>query len=239
MTKIEANARGNPSLIALASAILLALPASAQSPRPSASEPAPPQTPAPPQSAPLHKSANCDLYLPPGFKVPPESTPTLFWFRVDQDGSAHVLSLYSSSGNSDLDHAALACANSALGNGKPLTQDGTPIEVTWVGAISWNYPWHHLILPEPSGKAHLCGLSGYLKLGVMAKPMGADAIVSYRVATDGSVKDAMIMRSAGSGYLDRAALDCVSAWRYLPAFHNGVPVEIDRKTEVRVEPWRR
>jgi TonB family protein len=179
---------------------------------------------------------NCDAYLSPGFKIPFGSAPTFFWFRFDVDGNYHDISLYRSSGNNDLDQAALACANNMHVDGKPFTQGGTPIEVTWVGAISWNYPRHYLFLPDPLGKDHLCGqpgfIGGYLRAGLKLKPLGGRARVSYRVATDGSVKDATIKRSAGNGSLDRAALECVSAWRYLPAFHNGVPVEIDREAEV-------
>jgi protein TonB len=56
------------------------------------------------------------------------------------------------------------------------------------------------------------------------------------VAEDGSVKDATVAESSGDPDLDRAAVNCVSSWRYYPAKENGNPIEFDLKTVV---PWRR
>lgn len=200
--------------------------------QPETSPSAQPSSPSTTPPAPLRRSPDCDSYLPPGFKIPPESAPTMFWFRVDLQGNVQTLSLYRSSGNNELDQAALTCVNSLPRSGKPFTQNGTPIDVTWVSAITWNYPRHHLTLPDPSGNPHFCAHSGYLKPGMMVRPLGGNALVAFRLGTDGSVKDATIKQSAGSSSLDRAALDCVSAWLYLPALHNGVPVEIDHEIEV-------
>ncbi|MEO5936567.1 MAG: energy transducer TonB [Terriglobales bacterium] len=44
------------------------------------------------------------------------------------------------------------------------------------------------------------------------------------IAKDGSVKDLVLVRSAGRD-LDKAAFDAISQWRYKPHIHCGQPVE--------------
>lgn len=49
-------------------------------------------------------------------------------------------------------------------------------------------------------------------------------IIEARIATDGSIADARVLRSIP--LLDQAALDAVRQWRYTPTLENGEPVEV-------------
>jgi TonB family protein len=56
------------------------------------------------------------------------------------------------------------------------------------------------------------------------------ANLSFVVARDGSVVEAMIEESSGDEQIAQAALDAVMKWRYNPALLNGEPVEQAMKT---------
>jgi TonB family protein len=46
------------------------------------------------------------------------------------------------------------------------------------------------------------------------------------IGTDGSVKDAQVVKSSGNGELDRVSVNCVKAhWHYKPGMKDGVPIE--------------
>jgi len=52
--------------------------------------------------------------------------------------------------------------------------------------------------------------------------------VTYRVGTDGSVKDVAIAQSSGFPWLDGATVTCAEFFHYFPATQNGKPTEIDQ-----------
>src|SRR5215469_12964307 len=136
MRKCRGNTRGNAAIAGLLSALVLAFPATAQTP----STPATP-TQASSQTPPRillykHMTVNCDIFLPTGIAVPPTAAPTLFSFRLATDGTYHDIALYRTSGNSDLDKAALACADVSYLT--PVVQAGSPIEINWIEAVAWN-----------------------------------------------------------------------------------------------------
>lgn len=58
------------------------------------------------------------------------------------------------------------------------------------------------------------------------------AIVAFHIATTGSVKDVVIVRSSGSPRLDLASVLCATHWTYLPAIVHGQPVERPWKAEI-------
>jgi TonB family protein len=225
--------RSNTTVAALAAIATLSLPASAQSPNPSA---APTQTspPTPPPASVLGQMPpTCDPYLLPGVTVSPTTPSTYFSYRFAADGSIHDVALYRSSGNSDLDKAALACAN-ATGRSAPIMRGGNPIEGTWVGAVSWSERWHQFIRPDRiTGIIPPC----YLHCPRVAVRMHEEgtARVSYRITATGDVSNATIVKSTGYGALDQASLDCVSGWHYYPVTQNGVPVEVEQVMNVA---WR-
>ena len=56
--------------------------------------------------------------------------------------------------------------------------------------------------------------------------------ISAVIATDGTVKDARVIRSAP--LFDKAALEAVQQWVYTPTLLNGVPVEVQTEIDIPV-----
>jgi TonB family protein len=54
----------------------------------------------------------------------------------------------------------------------------------------------------------------------------ASVIVSFVITEDGEVKDARVVESGGSKFLDEAVLQAVRKWRYSPAVKRGVKVKV-------------
>lgn len=227
---------GNTSIVALTAIVALASPACAQSPDPRAAPtqvaPQAPQTPTPAR-APMTAPVMCDQYLPSGVAIPSPAQATLFSFRLGLDGDFHDLAVYRSSGNSDVDKAALACASTVYQT-KPVTHAGSPIEINWIGAISWDKRWHTFIEQNPSGEPNICNYRSYPVQAIRRRIQG-DTTVAYVIATDGGVKNVTVAQSAGDDSLDKASVDCVSAFRFFPVTHEGAPIEIERESKVR---WR-
>jgi TonB family protein len=236
------------SVSVLASAIFLcaalaacATPVFAQSAAESSgTSPAPTQTgPSPRQpttnSAPtaVHSDEGphtCDSYLPAGFVFPPTAQTTLISYHVGPAGKLSDVSLYRSSGNSDLDKAALACVS---GQHEESTEAaGKPIEATWIGGVFWGSGFHSFGLSSPSGQPNLC--PNYPRIAVRMNQEGT-ATVTFQIATDGSVKDVALAKSTGYPVLDKATLDCVAAYRYFPVMQNGQPITIDKTVSIA---WR-
>lgn len=53
-----------------------------------------------------------------------------------------------------------------------------------------------------------------------------DVVLSVLLGTDGRVQDISVVRSSGSGRLDKAALAAVSRWRWSPIIEAGVPAMV-------------
>jgi len=51
-------------------------------------------------------------------------------------------------------------------------------------------------------------------------------VLSVLLGTDGRVQDISVVRSSGSGRLDKAALAAVSRWRWSPIIEAGVPAMV-------------
>jgi protein TonB len=56
--------------------------------------------------------------------------------------------------------------------------------------------------------------------------------VQFTIATDGSVRDPVVLNAEPRGIFDRSALQSVKGWKYNPAIEDGRPVET--RTTVRV-----
>jgi TonB family protein len=61
-------------------------------------------------------------------------------------------------------------------------------------------------------------------------------LVEFTIATGGSVKDAVVVRSQPPGIFDEAALQAIRRWRYSPRMINGIAVERPGvQTEIRFQ----
>jgi TonB family protein len=177
-------------------------------------------------------ATNCDRFVSPGVIVAPDTRPTLFSYRLGADGSVHDATLIWSSGNGELDEAALACANAA--HRQEEIVGGAAAEIVWTGAISWSPAGHTFFVPSPKRAAAATCRIDYPAESVGRSEQG-DVIVGYRIGMDGAPKDETIVQSSGSHSLDDSALRCVSSFNYFPAYRNGRPVELDKSARIE---WR-
>jgi protein TonB len=72
----------------------------------------------------------------------------------------------------------------------------------------------------------------------LARQAGASGVVELEatITADGKVKNVRVVR--GNSMLQKAALDAVSQWRYLPATLNGKPVESPVQVKLNFMPNR-
>ncbi len=152
---------------------------------------------------------------------------TVLEFTVTQQGTVANIKVAKTSGNADLDAAAVRCAG--VWHYKPATQDGKPVDVGWNATVQWRlHPSANETLPSPL-PGHVC--RNYPHGAVWDEAQGS-VRVRFRIAADGTVKDAVVDKSTGNSDLDQAALACVGAWQYKPATRDGVAVDWDWEANV-------
>jgi TonB family protein len=190
----------------------------------------------PPPSLPYpgtYDFTDCDSFLPAGVSVAPGAKPTLFRYSLAPDGSVHDAALFRSSGNSILDKAALACADSTPRQEAMVA--GARAQITWVGGISWAHPPHGFFEPNPDGRAAAGMCRNWYPPAAIMRHQRGDTIIGYRIGKDGNPKDETVVQSSGSTFLDAAARRCVHAFKYYPATEYGEPVELDKSARIE---WR-
>ena len=207
---------------------LLALPcAQAQQPPSNLNANSPPR-------ASVHPAPNtCDSFYPAPALAEKLDRTTALSVHVTANGELHDGKLLHSSGNADLDLAAVSCVNDL--HILPVTQNGLPVAIDWIIQINWGHDGHSsFTTPDPvTGKGHLC-LVDYPPMAVRLGEQGT-TIVTFRIAKDGTVGNLIVARSSGFADLDNATLACVSQFHYYPPTKDGQPIEIDYRAGV---PWR-
>jgi len=88
-------------------------------------------------------------------------------------------------------------------------------------------------VPAKRIENHACK-SSHTPVNLARIPAEGTTTLSYRIGTDGTVKDVAVTRSSGIDALDKAAAECVATWRFSPAMQNGKPVEVDKVLDL---PW--
>jgi len=216
--------RGGYGVVALF--FMLSLAHAVAQPESTSGQPANAQQPVvkPASTRPSDDLGTCDRYLPVNFALPSAVVTTLVSLHISPAGDVSNVAITRSSGNRDLDKAALACASGL--HLAPVLAAGEPIDVVLVGGVFWGSRSHSLGFPSPSGEPNLCN-DAYPPLAIRLNQEGTTA-VSVRVATDGSVQNPVVTQSSGYAALDQASLKCVASYRYFPATQNGQPVAIDR-----------
>lgn len=181
-------------------------------------------TPAALQERRLFEPRFCDSFVPPGARFAPNAATTFFSYTLTLAGDVRDIALFGSSGNPDLDRAALACASAW--HGKPRTVSGSPEEVSWVGMVTWNWRWHQLFMNASlDGKSRSC-LGFFPPLAVRLSHHGT-TVVRFQIGPDGAVNELSVSTSSGYKELDAATLQCIASWKYFPARQNGQPVSLD------------
>src|SRR5437762_1235350 len=86
-----------------------------------------------------------------------------------------------------------------------------------------------LIPPTPDGPSHICN---QYPASALRKGAEGFAALSFIIDADGSVKDISIAESSGNSDLDKAAISCVTTWRYRAARLNGRPQAVRRSFSI-------
>jgi TonB family protein len=162
--------------------------------------------------APTGAPHSCNQYPAAELASHIEGTSTLR-FRIGTDGEPKEIAIAKSSGNANLDQAAIACVTGW--KYAPATKSGKPVETAWKADVVWKINE----LP-PHGAIHRCD-------GVFPAERGSTlgATIQFVVGANGHVKNPAVIASSGQPGFDAALAHCVSAWVYAPATRNDVPIE--------------
>jgi TonB family protein len=167
-------------------------------------------------------SQNC---VSPGIEIQIVSAVATLAFRITTMGTVKDIVVVVSSGYKDVDAMAVGCVSQW--HYVPAMENGRPVEVSWKTNIYYKgiSPADYTPPQQPADTPHTCS-SGDVPQSFWANYVKADAVLSFRVATDGSVKDVVVSSTSQLKEIDDAAIRCVSNWRYSPAMQNGHPVEV-------------
>jgi TonB family protein len=152
-------------------------------------------------------------------------------FMGTEQGGVSDIVIERSSGNPDLDKAAVNCV--AMYRFDPKG----PLAVV-------NKRQHHALLrwgPDATGtrigkfmgRSHVCRSPH----PVPEPPPGTGVVttVAFTITEQGTVRDPRIAVPSGIDVLDADALECVRGWFYSPAMKDGAPIAVPWKAEV---VWR-
>jgi TonB family protein len=148
-------------------------------------------------------------------------------FTITRDGTVENISVKDSSGNADLDNAAIQCASTW--RYKPAVHNGQPVDVPWNADVEWSPG-------PPVGRPHTC-LHRYPK-DLAAAGVEGEVRLAFTVTALGTVARVRVAQSSGNIEFDEAAAACASHWLYRPAVRNNqvVPAEWVAKVRFNIVP---
>jgi TonB family protein len=158
-----------------------------------------PATP-PPQAITSMRPHSCVHYYPAAVQKAHISGKTQVGFTIETDGSISNPTIMQSSGNADLDSAALSCVKTW--RYKPALQNNNPVAVPWNATIEWDAD----AAPPPASCADF-----YSGPPVDLGKIDGTTEVKARVVR-GALAQVSVETSSGNADLDFAALKCISAW---------------------------
>jgi|GEM_PF-1163148 len=123
-------------------------------------------------------------------------------FLIETDGTVKDIVIVKSTGNSDLDQAALICA--AAFRYKPATRDGVPVNWSWEADLNW-------MIDAPPGAP--CRSYATVTPEILSGIRG-ETNVTFSIMPDGTSAEAEVTRSSGNDTLDQAALTCIGRMRF-------------------------
>ena len=187
-----------------------------------------PPTAVPAPSNQTHSTARgpCDAWYSASAEQTGIQGTTILRVHQLQDGTVQDSAVAQSSGNADLDQAAISCLSTA--RLRPITQNGAPIDATWERAVVWRHGGpSSVIVPRLPSVPVKCPSPMFFIRGTVSVK------VSFEIDTDGVPQDAKVIQSSGDTNLDRVSLQCiVPTFRYSGATQEGKPVSIDWETDV-------
>lgn len=171
----------------------------------------------------------CDAWYPEALRTAGKDGAALLAVHLMPDGSVTSATLIESSGNSDLDKAAIDCLKAI--HLDPATSHGEPEELDWERAVVWRAHDHSSVtLPRLPGRKLSCVSPRFRTYGLVT------TAVSFQIGPDGYPEDASVLQSSGTPGLDQFAIQCiVPSWRFPVATVGGKPVEVDWRSKLN---WR-
>lgn len=188
------------------------------------------------------------MYPDAARKVNAQGT-TQLSFKIEADGSVKDPAVVDSSGNADLDWAAVSCVGGW--RYKPAMVDGTPTEVPWQAKVQWISPSGTVqflaVVPGPTTIADdIASLCAHKRPDTIALPAeGQPGItsVTYRVMPTGQITDVGVGRSSGDAALDHVLVQCVIDARHFDVSIFTFPpegitghIDVDWRREARNAP---
>ncbi|MGH6873003.1 MAG: TonB family protein [Rhizomicrobium sp.] len=141
-------------------------------------------------------------------------------YVVTADGSTKDLAVAKTSGDDELDQAALSCV--AAFRYRPAMKNGVAIDFPWKSRVIWKISDTTTPLPVLSAASpRSCPLERQ-DSSRAAPPYPVTLIV--KTGSDGTVTGEDIAESSGDDIFDNYVLDCVKHWTYDPPLVNGAPV---------------
>jgi TonB family protein len=143
------------------------------------------------------------------------------------------VSLLASSGNPELDQAAIDC----VGHWTAM-HAGWTTSVTMGGIMDWTLSSagsgsSGAMAQGTWGEPHAC--AGWYPQKEQVARISGLIRVQFVVTTTGAVRDPHVLLSSGNADLDEAALACVQTWHYRPKVQDGAAVEVPWQADVRFQ----
>jgi TonB family protein len=151
---------------------------------------------------------------------------TLMTYSGSAKGVVEDVKVLSSSGNSDLDAAAVACVS------RWRFDPRTALGARLIGAGRLNIAWKAGV-GRRTGIPHTCQ-QDYPQTAIAAQASGVTRL-RFVITVEGRVRDLAVETSSGHADLDTASLECARFWRYRPATKDGQPVEVPWKADIKWE----
>lgn len=80
--------------------------------------------------------------------------------------------------------------------------------------------------PASIGRPHYCDPRKYYPQSGIQNSWTGTTVLSFTIATDGSIKNLSVKSSSGHPELDEGAVRCASSWQYKPAVQHNTPIEV-------------
>jgi TonB family protein len=168
-------------------------------------------------------------------------------FRVTVDRKIESVSVFHSSGNQNLDMAAIQCIASWAPDAR------TPVAVGYQrGQLTWSLPVSpaNVSMSAPIATFALINRAEVLKSPSCSSQLfGSHSVspgfagrttVAVHIAADGTVRGVDLVRSSGNDDVDQAFESCVSgSWRFRPATLSGTPIPDVKKYAAQWGPPQR
>lgn len=164
----------------------------------------------------------CKEYWPAAAVLSYSQGTNIAGFTIGADGTVSKPFIVRSSGNADLDDAALHCVTHWTYS--PASVHGQRVAQPWQARIEWKMstpkttllPFAPCHAPKPA-----------------SPPPGDETVVDFTIGKDGGVHDIFIDTSSGNAALDQAAASCIATWRFQPVLEDGEAVELEQYQHVR------